>query len=432
MRRWILAIGLLSLFVAGVASAQDTTPVVPVAPTLTAAEAARVAQDAAAMSQSQLAEMNEQAANAERMFNLAANLLGIFEAIGFVAAVLGVVLGAIGITRLFAATNELTKARERFDEEIRTKEAELIKLREQLEENISTSAQEQHKAMEMATLALSLLPLGERQYRAQDFQGAMDTYRRALELDDQNPVTHLRLGYVCTQAGRLDEARHHLQRALEIEPGFAPALAALGYVYRRIAEKMPEGIEREEMLNQAEGRLLEALRRSPKLVDDDGESWWGSLGGLYRRRGQVQEAIKAYERAAEVTPHSSYPFSNLALLYMQTDKRDRMIATYRRVERLARGETQAEVENYWAYADLLVSQLALGKTKEADDTITNVIDIAPQDSPYVLELLVDTLQRLQMALGGAEAAGYITRFVEQARDEGERRKAALEGSAVEN
>jgi tetratricopeptide (TPR) repeat protein len=170
------------------------------------------------------------------------------------------------------------------------------------------------------------------------------------------------------------------------------------------------------MLNQGEGMLLQALRISPSLVDDDGESWWGSLGGLYRRRGQVEQAITAYERAAKVTPHSSYPFSNLALLYMQTDNRAKMLETYKRVERLARGETQAEVDNYWAYADLLTSQLALGKTKEADDSLQSVIDLAPVESPYVLNMLIDTLERLAGAMGGMDAMPHIQPFVAKLRE----------------
>src|SRR5690606_30924131 len=133
---------------------------------------------------------------------------------------------------------------------------------------------------EQATLALALLPLGERQYRAQDLKGAADTYLRALALDDDNPLIHYRLGYVYVQSGQLEEAEYHLNRALEIDPQFWLAMAALGYVYRRIGDKLPPGLERDQTLNKAEAYLLDALRQSPKLVDDDSESWWGSLGGL--------------------------------------------------------------------------------------------------------------------------------------------------------
>ncbi|MCA9905571.1 MAG: tetratricopeptide repeat protein [Anaerolineae bacterium] len=374
-----------------------------------------------------LDEITARGADSDRALDIAFNMLGIFEAIGFLVTVGGGLLAAFGVLRLFSAQAELQKARERFEQEIETKERELDEMKESLEATIANSASLQHRELSQATLALSLLPLGERQYRAQDFQGAMDTYRRALELDDQNPVTHLRLGYVCTQSGLLDEARFHLTRALDIEPDFAAALAALGYVYRRIAEKMEPTVERESMLNQAEGKLLEALNKSPKLVDDDGESWWGSLGGLYRRRNQIEDAIRAYERAAEVTPHSSYPFSNLALLYMQTSNRDQMLATYRRVERLARGETQADVDNYWAHADLLTSQLALGKVNQAEESLQSVLDVAPVDSPYVLELLADTLGRLTEALGGSRAVPHIAPFIERVRAEIVRRRNGQNG-----
>jgi tetratricopeptide (TPR) repeat protein len=186
---------------------------------------------------------------------------------------------------------------------------------------------------------------------------------------------------------------------------------------------MPEGLDRDSILNHGEGHLIEALRLSPNLVDDDGESWWGSLGGLYRRRGQVQQAIFAYERAAEVTPHSSYPFSNLALLYMQTDNRDKMMATFKRVERLAYGETQADVDNYWAYADLLTAKLALGKADDAQHALTSVLDLAPKGSAHVLTMLVDTLERLTTALGGENAAPHIAPFIARLRQEAAAREA---------
>jgi tetratricopeptide (TPR) repeat protein len=351
----------------------------------------------------------------------AADMLGIFEAVGLIVAVLDILItvlavvgGFIGLSRLASAQSELTAARERFEQEfgemrdryemlVSEKEAELNQIRQQVERNA-----------DKANLALSLLSVGESQYKSQDFAGAIDIYERALELDEDNPIIHYRLGYVYTQSGNLEQARQALTRALEIEPDFPPALAALGYVYRRIGEKMEQGIERDMMLNQAENHLLRALNLSPKLVDDDGESWWGSLGGLYRRRGQVEEAIEAYRQAAKVTPKSSYAFSNLALLYMQQNNRDAMTETYRRVEQLAGGEVQADVDNYWAYADLLTAKLAMGKFDEIEPVLASVFQTVPTDSPYALELLMDTLGRLAPVMP-SESAAHIQRVIERIR-----------------
>jgi len=411
MRR-ILCVGILLLAIglaAAMVNAQEATPEPTSNPVIEAAEAAAARAEHAAD------EAERSAGEAARYANDGSNFLGIFESVGtaigvFTGAVipfLAIVAGFVGLNRLNSAQNELEEARERFEKEISARQAELVKLRDELEASadqlrleLKQTGSEQREDSAKATLALALLPLGERQYRAQDYKGALDTYQRALELDNDNPVTHYRMGYVYTQSGELEEAVQHLTRSLEIAPDFAPALAALGYVYRRIGEKMAKGIDRDSMLNQAESKLLQALKISPKLIDDDGESWWGSLGGLYRRRGQIDEAIAAYSQAAEVTPHSSYPFSNLALLYIQKSDREGMLRTYKRVERLAAGEVQAEVDNYWAYADLVVARLALGKS--VDDILDTAIGTAPVDSPYTLDSLLDTLGRLSGVLNPDE------------------------------
>lgn len=305
--------------------------------------------------------------------------------------------------------DELTSFVSDFDTGLASRYAEL---EEKMGEIINRFEDERRKVAN-ANLAMSLMPLGERQYRSQDFSGAMETYHRALELDPTNLILYYRLGYVSTQSGLLEEAEQYLTRALEIEPDFAPALAALGYVYRRKGEKL-EGLERNLTLNQAESYLLKALTISPRLVDDEGESWWGSLGGLYRRRGQINEAIHAYENAANAVPHSSYPFSNLALLYLQTNNREAMLRTYERVEQLAESELQFDPSNYWAWADLLTAQLARREMSAVKDTLNKVFNTVPTESPYVLEALIDTLERLAQA-SDEDTAAFIRKVIEEIR-----------------
>jgi tetratricopeptide (TPR) repeat protein len=362
---------------------------------LSRAEAAAARAEAAAARAEEVEVIATEAAEeAAGMVDLAGGLFGLFEAmsgaVGLVVPVLAVLAGLVGFRRLESAQNELREARERFERDMKLRETEL----DQLRDDLKSTMQRQRENAARASVALSLLPLGERQYKAQDYTGALDTYRRALALDPDNPIIHYRMGYVYTQAGQLEEAARHLNRSLELDPEFGPSIATRGYVYRRTGDKMPAGIERDLIYNKAEENFLQALERSPKLVDEDGEPWWGALGGLYRRRGQVEQAIRAYERATEIAPHSSYPFSNLALLYAQTHNRARMLETYARVEKLAIGEVQAEVDNYYAYADLVVARIALGKFKEVEDILETALRTAPVDSTYPLDLLVETLDRL--------------------------------------
>lgn len=417
MRRlfWILLCIVLFLSLSAVVLAQETTPEPPITEERLI-DLVEQAEDAAERAEAAAARADARAEEAGNAFNIASSLFGLFEAmsgaVGLVVPILAVAAAFLGFRRLESAQNELRQARERFEQEIRERGAELDTLRDELE----TITREQRESASNASLALALLPVGERQYRAQDYGGALDTYLRALKLDPENPVIHYRIGYVYTQSGELEKAEEHLSRSLELDPQFIPARAARGYVYRRMGDKMPPSVERDLMHNRAEENFLEALRTSPKLMDEDGESWWGSLGGLYRRRGQIEQAINAYERCTEVTPQSSYPFSNLALLYAQTQNREKMLETYRRVEKLAAMEVQADVDNYWAYADLIVARLALGKVREAEDVLETGLSTAPPDSPYTLESLVDTLNRLSAALNAEErqpverVIAYIERY----------------------
>jgi len=273
-----------------------------------------------------------------------------------------------------------------------------------------------------ATMATALLSFGERQYKASDFVGAVNTYKRAMDLDDNNPVTYYRLGYVYNSQGNLDAAENHFKRSLEIDNAFAPSIVALGLVYRRMGEKMDEGIEREQMFNLAEQEMLRGLKISPKLVDEDGESWWGALGGLYRRRNQQAQAIYAYEQAKMVTPHSSYPFGNLARLYGTEKNIEGMLRMYQRVEKLAFAEVQAEVDNYWGYFDLLTSQLALGHREKAEDNLPSVLETVPSDAVYALDSLVNTLHDVADHMEGYEQRDLLLEFAQRIADYAKERR----------
>jgi len=403
------------------------------------------------------------AEDASRYAGDASSFLNIFEALGIVITLSAAALGIFGFRQLFLTRAEVRQAletdrlkldealagfaaqidakrseidalslqlierarqqqeqidrdRQRFQEALDDKERAVSALDQQIRDQAAAQREEARRT----ALALALLMLGERQYRMRDYAGALATYERARELDADNPITYYRLGYVHFQLNHIELAEECLRRSLEIERDFPPALAALGYIYRRRAEKMPEGVDKDLLMNEAEKMLLTALKMSNTLLDEDGESWWGSLGGLYRRRRQIDQAIAAYERAAKVTPFSSYPFGNLAMLYSEKRDLNATRKAYEQVERLARDEALAEVGNYYGYADLLTARLVLGKVKEAEGTLEPLFYTAP--STYALQSLADTLEMLLERLGGETAMPQIAAFLPRIKAEIARRE----------
>lgn len=432
----LLSMGLLGLllwFAPAPALAQTDTP----------DEAVTVTESPGGVTQQELQEAIEEvravaaqvrrdAEDAARYADDAGRFLDIFEAISVsITLVIGAV-GLFGFLRFIKAENELTRtarevkadlqqaradltadleaAKTRFEHQLREREDAL----EALKDELRRSAREERSRSDQASLSLSLLPLAERQYKVKDFDGALTTYHRALELDPMNIVIYYRLGYVYTQYGKLDQATFYLSKALDIDETFAPALANMGYVLRRKAERMTvQDISRGEMLADAEKMLRRALHMSPKLVDEDGESWWGSLGGLHQRRGQIDDAIEAYSRALEVTPLSSYPLGNLAVLYMQKRDRVRMIETFERVRQLALRRTQADPTDFWAHADLFLAYLAGGERDGVEDVFNALCDATPTDQPNLLERPLETLRQIGTLMDEANST-YINAYIERA------------------
>jgi tetratricopeptide (TPR) repeat protein len=88
---------------------------------------------------------------------------------------------------------------------------------------------------------------------------ALDEYRQAVRGDEENGLYQYRVGIAAMQAGAFDEARAHLERAVELQPQAALAHKALGVLLvqglRRPAEGLPH--------------LRRALELDPRISDAD-------------------------------------------------------------------------------------------------------------------------------------------------------------------
>lgn len=258
-----------------------------------------------------------------------------------------------------------------------------------------------------ASLSLSLTPLARQQYQSGDLKGALETYQRAAKLEEEelsqdqqqriNPVLYYHIGYILTNLNQLEEAEVHLEKALIFDENLQHARAALGYVYRRMGdvydrrakvqnlsddERLNTLKKRNDLYAKAAKNLQTALINMPHLIDDDNESWYGALAGLYKRLGEFDKAKVYYKEAAKITPQSSYPVVNLALIRLiEVGDTEEVRELFRDVERLARYELQAELDNYWAYGDLLTAQLVLRHDEKAiRNTLAELKKILPEDN----------------------------------------------------
>lgn len=232
---------------------------------------------------------------------------------------------------------------------------------------------------------LSLQLLAEQQVRAHNVQTAIKTLQAALAIDPDDHASNYLLGYLHTSRQEIDQALEHLRRALVREPEFVPAIAAMGLALRRRGDAIDKIVpatdalraERNEYWAQAEAHLLRALRQDGSLTDADGESYFGTLGGLYRRQKRYDDALAAYERAHKVTPDKSYPVINLAALHAHQGNAERAAYFFDKVIEKARLELDDDPRNAWARCDLAQALLVKGEQRAALEQMQMVIGQNP-------------------------------------------------------
>ncbi|HEY1663530.1 MAG TPA: tetratricopeptide repeat protein [Verrucomicrobiae bacterium] len=130
-------------------------------------------------------------------------------------------------------------------------------------------------------------------------------WSHAIASTGDNSIAQFNLGAFLIQTGDLDDATHHLQSALEIDPRFAAAYDSLGNI--------------SVMQGQADQALVcyrKALEINPNNAEIE-----NNIGLVYARKWQVDEAIRHFQKAVAIDPdyqHARYDLQ-MALLQKQQE-----------------------------------------------------------------------------------------------------------------
>lgn len=308
----------------------------------------------------------------------------------------GMILGQMDELRDFVTRteNQIMARGERLEQLEKTLTEELRHINQQTEDNIAAVKKDGRDAFRVLRLQL----LAEQQVRAHNIDTALDTLLTAHKIDPHDHATNYLLGYIYTSRKEIDLAIEYLEDALGLEPEFTPGIAALGLAFRRKGDSITDPAfyaERERYWAQAEARLHEALSKDHRLTDADGQSYFGTLGGLYRRQGRYYAALDAYERAHKVTPDSSYPIINLATIHTHQGNSEQAIYYFEQVVKRAALQLDDDPRDVWTRSDLAQAQLVLGNPSEALKELQAVIDQEPERG--VLETVYDGLNFLAEA-----------------------------------
>ena len=123
----------------------------------------------------------------------------------------------------------------------------------------------------------------------QRLESALQAYRNAQLVNAERPESHLNMGLVAMQQGKLPLARKDYLTALRLDPGFVPAYANLADLYRALGADA-----------DGEQTLKDGLRVAPDSAD-----LHHALGLLYIRAKRLDAAVDELARAARLAPDNA-------------------------------------------------------------------------------------------------------------------------------
>jgi serine/threonine-protein kinase len=251
---------------------------------------------------------------------------------------------------------------------------------------------------------------------------AIENAEHAVKLDENIPMTRVKLGSIYGSNGRHDDAIAEFQKALVLNPSSAEAYRGLGQVYA------------------AAGRNDEAESAYKKSVELRPTDWYGYflLARFYAGRGRFSEAETVYRQAIEISPDNDANYRNLAAVYgrigreaeavklLETALRIQPSAltySYLGVEHYYTGEFQNAAKNFEMAVDLNSNDYLLwgnladaykwipGEQRKAEQAFRRAIELGEQKLAITPddELLRSLLAEYWVKLGEAEKGLEIVR-----------------------
>lgn len=214
---------------------------------------------------------------------------------------------------------------------------------------LDEAEQAYQKAIALKDLALYQNGLGIVFYRKNLFQEALRQFKIATEKEEDNPIYIENVGLAYQELGdeSAAEEAYHLALQLSNTSQFANRLGIFYY--------------QKKNYTQALDYYKQAIQLSP-----DDAVLYENLGLCYEDSGQWDEAKKAYETAAEISPNST-SYNRLGVFYFNRDQYEKALEFYLKA-------LEFDAEDSVIYENIGLAYQSLGRLQEAEQNYNTAIN----------------------------------------------------------
>ena len=329
------------------------------------ADAKRVASEQAGLYVESITEIKKSKLSRDEIRTISANVLEVQE-----EKVTPEVLGGSTIqyhchikARVDTAsiTKQLQQDRQKFEKAVRQNkemEAQLAKVNAELAElkekyKTATEAEKQEINREMKRnedefTAVQWNEKGMERYNRKDYQGAIEYFRKAIELDPKYAAPWNNMGGAYGELGDHNKEIEYCRKAIELDPKDAYPWNNMGHAYGELGDYNKEiecyrkAIELDSKfanpwnnMGSAYGELgdhnkaIECYRKAIERDPKDGAPW-NNMGSAYNDLGDYNKAIEYHRKAIELDPKDAAPWNNMGFAYNELGNYNMAIECYRK------------------------------------------------------------------------------------------------------
>lgn len=160
---------------------------------------------------------------------------------------------------------------------------------------------------------------------------------------------------------------------------------------------------------------IEKYKQYLELNPEDDDAWAG-LGGAYRRKGDIGQAIESYEKAFNINERSTYALVNIVSLgaarNWEQDQTKRRVYLPKAIQ-LVREDIETGEGDYWSWYDLATLQLIQGDVEEAVRTFNYAADLTPATAKENFRSVLNNLNFLKEHNPSIEGISIVVEVINQ-------------------
>ncbi len=269
-------------------------------------------------------------------------------------------------------TDQLRQDREEFAKSVqRNKEleadlarvnAELAELKERYKTASEAQKQEinrEVKRNEDEFTAVQWNEKGMERYNRKDYQGAIEYFRKAIELDPKYASPWNNMGGAYGALGDHNKEIEYCRKAIELDPKDAYPWNNMGFAYNELGN-----------YNMA----IECYRKAIEL-DQKNAYPWNNMGVAYGELGDYNKAIGYYRKAIELDPKYATPWINMGFAY---DK----LGDYNKGIECCRKAIELDPKDASPWNNMGIAYYHLGNYPKAVECFQKAVELEPRDELF--------------------------------------------------